>query len=308
MKRIFDFQTIEHNIIYGNTSLETEEVIQSHSEENTDCSRDKKRRILTKKPIIVSVLITIFLALSASYSWYFFTKDNHADTKELNIMTPYFLYLLNPDESNTLEFSVGNIYPGETKQIVICVSNKRPVNETDDNVVDIARDSYFEYDLEFIYTQNIPVNYTIYELKKNTLDIGEQVADGGIVVEEIEDAYWTKVINEGEEDAIALKSTQELDEYNISIDRWQEVFDNENPQIVNRGQYNVYKQDSNGVNLGLTYEYDTENNIENYEYDYYLIEISWQDEEMKFSKYTKETDMLYVIANSKQPQPKEQMD
>ena len=39
-----------------------------------------------------------------------------------------------------------------------------------------------------------------------------------------------------------------------------------------------------------------------YEYDYYLIEMSWK-ENANFSDNAKETDLLYVVVNAKQPEP-----
>ncbi len=41
-----------------------------------------------------------------------------------------------------------------------------------------------------------------------------------------------------------------------------------------------------------------------YEYDYYLIEVTWQDIS-DFDAYKKETDLVYVVVNAKQPRPTE---
>lgn len=252
-----------------------------------------------KKPIIVSVIVTLILALGASFSWYLFSKSTHGDTKDLQIMTPYFLYLLNPDDKTSLQFAVGNIHPGETKQIVICVSNKRPEDSTEE-AIDIARKSNFNYDLEFIYTENLKVKYDIYELEKNPYTSQDTIPEGGIAVEGIENAYWTKrayedTANPGTTFTSPLTVTSDVTE-----DRHESVFGPDTAgsgyaDIINKGKYRLYQYDGNGKELAL--KYDNE-----YEYDYYLIEIGWQDG-VNFSEYTKETDLLYVVVNAKQPKP-----
>ncbi|MBQ3584611.1 MAG: hypothetical protein IJA27_07850, partial [Lachnospiraceae bacterium] len=75
----------------------------------------KKPTKKKKKPIIIAMVITVFLVVGATFTWYLFTKDNHADRQEVQVMAPYFLYLLNPDDQSSLQFSVGNIHPGEIK-------------------------------------------------------------------------------------------------------------------------------------------------------------------------------------------------
>lgn len=249
--------------------------------------RNKKKR---KKPILISCIIMIFLVLGATFTWYLFTKDNHGDRKEAKIMTPYFLYLLNPDDTHSLQFSVGNIHPGETKQIVICVSNKKPVDD-DFGSIDIARESDFNYDLEFIYTENLAVNYKIYEMEKHT-DDGTAMPEDAVVLESIDGMYWTKAASGDGTQPVPLVMASDVTET-----RHTEVFGNAVvDDVINKGRYELYKQDSNGNPLHLTYKNDT------YEFDYYMIEISWKDN-IKFADYTKETDLLYVVVNAKQPEP-----
>ncbi len=269
--------------------------------ENPKGKKYNKRK-LNKKIVTVSVLITVFLAVGATFTWYLFTKDNHGDRKEINIMTPYFLYLLNPDDTTSLQFSVGNLHPGETKQIVICVSNKRPADVEDDSI-DIARESKFNYDLEFIYTENLPVNYDIYELEKKEYVNEADVPDEGILVEGVSSdtnkVYWTKKkqIIDGTEKTNPLTITRD-----VTKERLKSVFGEENPPgVINKGKYLLYQYDgqSEPKQMGLEYKDNT------YEFDYYLIEITWKDGVM-FSDYTKETDLIYVVVNAKQPEPKKQ--
>jgi hypothetical protein len=58
--------------------------------------------------------------------------------------------------------------------------------------------------------------------------------------------------------------------------------------------------------MKLAYHID-ENGLGSYEYDYYLIEIKWQDIN-NFDDYKKETDLVYVVVNAKQPRPVEKPD
>lgn len=254
--------------------------------------------IKNKKIVVISLIITVFLAFSTTFSWYLFTKDNHADRQDAEVMAPYFLYLLNPDDQYSLQFSVGNIHPGETKEIVVCVSNKRP-SDVVDNSIDIARESKFNYDLEFIYTDNLPVNYNIYELKKYDISDTSEYDDNSIVVEGVEDFYWNK--SEGRKNADGTPKPLDISK-NVTNERLNQVFGSEDTSaVVNKGNYLLYQEDgqSSPEPLGLEYK------NEEYEFDYYLIEISWKDG-ITFNDYTKETDLLYVVVNAKQPLPKEQ--
>lgn len=265
----------------------------SSDNEKSESSKGKKRH---KKPLIITVAVVCILALAATFSWYLYTKDNHADKKDIKIMTPYFLYLLNPDDKNSLQFSVGNIHPGEVKQIVFCVSNKKP-DDVSDGSIDIARESNFNYDLEFIYTENLLVNYNIYELKKSSYSDEADIPEDGIVVDGVDNVYWQKMIKDGETSAAPLSYTRDE-----TATRLNELFGNDGTGIFNKGKYFLYQNDTNGNPLAL--EYKNTDGVSQYEYDYYLLEISWQDG-VDFSKYTKETDLVYVVVNAKQPKPVE---
>lgn len=263
-----------------------------------------------KKLVIIAALITLFMAFGTSFGWYIFTKDNQAERPQVQIMAPYFLYLMNPDAKTSLQFSVGNIHPGETKQIVICVSNKRPV-DVPNTSIDIAKDSKFNYDLEFIYTENLPVTYEIFELEPYELTGAELPDPDAIVVEGIVDSYWKKTEHQLNADGTpkALSVTKD-----VTNERLAEIFeldpeaadfntqiDNIKMNVGNTGKYLLYQKDSqvDAQPLGLEYKNDE------YEFDYYLIEIAWI-ENTNFIDYTKETDLLYIVVNAKQPLPKEQ--
>ena len=124
---------------------------------------------IRKKPFFMVISIMLFLLVGGSFAWYLLSGQKHeADTNDLKIMSPYFLYLLNPGDNRSLQFSVGNIHPGEVKQVVICVSNQKP-EDSDEIAIDIAKESDFKYDLEFIYTKNLALDYKVYELTKTVI-------------------------------------------------------------------------------------------------------------------------------------------
>lgn len=260
-----------------------------------------KKLNIGKKPFFIVISMILFIAIGGSFAWYLLSGQKHkADTDELKIMSPYFLYLLNPDDSSSLQFSVGNIHPGEVKQVVICVSNQKPTDSVE-TVIDIAKDSDFNYDLEFIYTENLPLDYKVYELTKNSYDESDEVPDGSILIEDVDDFYWTKRL------ASDSSTVTNLSDKNVSEERWEAVFNvdtngdgtidkSDYSGVENKGQYLLFQTDAIGAELHLTYKNSK------YEYDYYLIEMSWK-ENANFSDNAKETDLLYVVVNAKQPEP-----
>lgn len=247
-----------------------------------------KRRALL---FAVTALIGVSLA-AGGFAWYLYDKDNGAD-EDVEVMTPYFLYLKNAQDNDSLQFAVGNLHPGETKQVVICVTNRRPDNEQDNNTVEIARESLFYYDLEFAYTQNLAVDYNIYELEPGTREGGGQLPPNAIVIDGEDELYWTKkggILN---------------DYRNVSSERHADrnVFGTTAVgNIWNAGEYLLYQSDTDRDALQLVYTYDEETGTSNYEYDYYLVEIKWKPD-IIFANYSKETDLVYVVVNAKQVMP-----
>ena len=258
---------------------------------------------IRKKPFFMLISIMLFLLVGGSFAWYLLSGQKHeADTNDLKIMSPYFLYLLNPGDNRSLQFSVGNIHPGEVKQVVICVSNQKPVG-SDEIAIDIAKESDFKYDLEFIYTKNLALDYKVYELTKTVLpdDNNVVIPKGSIVIEGVNGFYWNKktvTINSQEKGTV-----KSLEWKDVSKARWQAVFNDMEKEAVgkiqNKGTYILFQKDTNEHDLHLSYNYDSTNGAQ-YEYDYYLIEMSWKD---GASFPAKETDLLYVVVNAKQPEP-----
>lgn len=248
----------------------------------------KKKFNIGKKPFFIVILLIMFLLVGGTFAWYLvFGIKQQADTKDIPIMSPYFLYLLNPGKSESLQFSVGNIHPGEVKQVVICVSNKKP-DDIIGEEIDIAKESDFKYDLEFIYTENLQLDYKVYELTKNDYNGSGTIPKGSILIENVNGCYWTKRSNGS--------SVTGLEGTNVREARWNSVFGNDGNDVQNKGQYWLYQTDAIGGPLHLTYQNGQ------YDYDYYLIEMSWK-EDAKFSDNAKETDLLYVVVNAKQPEP-----
>lgn len=249
-----------------------------------------------KKIIVLSVCICLALALmGGTLAWYTREEGKRAQTDGATVMAPYNLYLLNPDAESTLQFAVGNLHPGETKQTVICVSNMRPKDYTGDesDMSELAKESEFGYDLMLVHTENLAVNYKIYPLTKNDIVPGKALPDGAIVIDddtnpEVKNYYWTKDQNETLKSDDTLKFTKEM----------RERAGTDQEGIVNAGTYWL-SSDENDMKLAYTID---ETGIGHYEFDYYLIEIDWQDIK-DFDSYRKETDMVYVVVNAKQPRP-----
>lgn len=260
------------------------------------------------------LVLSVVLALTASTmlvtaAWYVIRSKRIVDSQMKDVMVPYNLYLLNADGISNLKFSVGNLHPGETKQEVICVSNKSPLDQTG-TAYEISRTSEFNYQLELACTTNLPVNYTVY-----VLDVAEETTPGAFSVtttyqdsnnvEQTNTNYFVKRTMEvtGENGAPVQRAVA-MTPIDNSAERIHEVFGTTNTtsDIVNVGEYHSYDKDAEGTVLSLDTTID--NGQVEYDRDYYLIEVSWKDG-VDFSQYTKETDLVDVIVRAIQPLPEE---
>lgn len=247
--------------------------------------------------IVLTVCITLFLALSGgTFAWYLREDAKRAQTEAAVVMAPYNLYLMKPNATDTLQFAVGNLHPGEVKQTVICVSNKRPDNYAgdDNDMAGQAKESEFGYDLMLVHTDNLAVDYTVYPLKRQEMHSGTVLPDGAIIMEDDTKGkyYWIKEgIDPVTGEVKALGGTD------ISDDIRQRVFGSQSiGGIVNVGTYWI--SDDENYPMQLAYKNG------NYEFDYYLIEVKWNNIS-NFDDYKKETDLVYVVVNAKQPRPVE---
>ena len=227
-------------------------------------------------------------------AWYSKQDAKRAQTDKAKVMAPYNLYLLNPDAQDLLQFAVGNLHPGEKKETVICVSNHNP-NEKND-MSELAKDSKFGYDLMLVYTENLAINYSIYPLEKHDWpgDGDPNLDENAYIMDDrtMGVCYWTKKTEEVDDQ----KKEITLDGKFMTGDMRKSV-GTDQPGIVNAGAYWISTDDT------MELEYKAGANGEGkYEYDYYLIEIDW-DKNINFDSYRKETDMVFVVVNAKQPRP-----
>lgn len=245
-----------------------------------------------KKIIVLTVCILLCLAAAGStFAWYLKEDAKRARTKEALVMAPYNLYLLSPNASDTLQFAVGNLHPAEIKQTVICVSNKRPVDYTgdDSDMSELAKDSEFGYDLMLVHTENLALDYKVYPLEKHDIPEDGSLPEGAVLMEDDtkDSYYWTK-------QAASLNGSD------ISEDMQKRVFGEQDVSgTVNVGTYWLSEEED----MKLAYQANGSGGG-SYEYDYYLIEVKWKDIS-DFDDYKKETDLVYVVVNAKQPRPVE---
>ena len=58
----------------------------------------KKRNHLTLKIVLILVLMITLSMVLFTHSWYVIDSERKVDSSPTDVMTPYFLYLLNPDD------------------------------------------------------------------------------------------------------------------------------------------------------------------------------------------------------------------
>ncbi|HBA67741.1 MAG TPA: hypothetical protein DCZ40_00045 [Lachnospiraceae bacterium] len=245
---------------------------------------------MTTKRKIAAIAILMILCLAAgggTLAWYLREDVKQAQTDGAEVMAPYNLYLMNPNGRDSLKFAVGNLHPGEVKHTVICVSNRVPEDyEGADNMSELVKDSEFNYELQLVHTENLAVDYAVYPLKQYEMPSQGVLPPGAILMEGDEPSYrqyyWMK-------EASQMRGTDNTEKM------VKEVFgDEDTADVVNIGEYLFFGNED----MNLAYSNGT------YEYDYYLIEVTWQDIS-DFDIYKKETDLVYVMVNAKQPRPTE---
>ena len=193
-------------------------------------------------------------------------------------MDPYCLYLRDGDDVESAKLSVDNLSSGEIKEIPFCVSNEP-------NAGIVMGGGDFDFSLELIYTQNLPLVYRIYELEQQDMSVPSVF-----------------------EDATALRKT--VSGVDVTDKRHDEVFEGiAVTDIVNRGKYLLYEKEgaADGVssadlgNLHLATGRDAGGNT-TYTTRYFLLQIYFP-EVTDFQRYNKETDVIYLVATAKQPRP-----
>ena len=265
-------------------------------------SRAKRTR---RKAWLMLCLSCVILMLTGTMAWYVLDAIREVDSKDTEVMTPYLLYLLNPTDEESLALTVGNLHPGETKQAVICVSSQRP---EDIGIMTISKDSEFSYELELAYTENLAVDFHVYELEQVEAGNGSQGSNAFIVVEDENGQNQKQFKKAGS--GVELEKA----DLNINEKRQEEMYggtEETRKEIVNLGQYDLYQTDANDEMLKLNTNVSVQNGQVTYDKDYYLIEIQWKEtngsgEAIHFEDYRKETDLVYVIVKAMQPKPEEE--
>lgn len=251
---------------------------------------------------ICCTFVGVLLLVGFTFAWYTLQK-REAETKAPNVMKPYYLNLSNPSETSALQLSVGSILHGSTKQIVFCVNTEEAEQINKDTTT-------FAYDLELVHTDNLPLNYKIYELSKlenaedaeSNIIIAEDILIEGAENTTVETTYWEKKTSQ-DGTVSALKGTD------VSAVRHAQVgliasADQESTAgaIINKGTYISYGKTEtidNGLELtvgGIDGAYTSQ---------YFVLEISWKELNGNddYSNYDKETDMIYLLAKILQPEP-----
>ncbi len=243
----------------------------------------------------VAILGT-FMLIGGTFAWYSIVKKE-ATSEAVNVMEPYYLTLLNPSETAVLQLSVGSLMPGNTKQVVFCVSNKN--NEGNDLIQMGGSD--FDYSMELIYTNNLKLNYKIYYLAESDAENGTIVAEDTITVDgntTTEISYWVKALDTAlVGNDVSAKRHVETGLANSESD---DITD-----IINRGTYIEYTNaDNTDANGQKVFYLTSDENQEGYDSQYFLMEIDWDSSaQNNFELYEKETDMIYVVVKALQPEP-----
>lgn len=240
-----------------------------HNHKENQSQKVKKKR---SKKLLIVIMVGVCLLLMIGFAWYYYLSHRQVMSEQREVMPPYYLYLVDEKGTDQLQLTIGNLHPGETKQVVFGVSNKNPEGGSGDSYT-ISKNSKFNYELELAYTQNLPVTYKVYALTK---------AEGSG--------------NDTKKALTAVSKSSELTNKNNN-----KMYGDKVGDTVNLGKYDLYNKTS-GADFDLATK--VENGVVTFDLDYYMIEITWKDD-IRFSDYLKETDLVYVIVNAMQLEPEE---
>lgn len=259
--------------------------------------------------IVAMALVMVLVLAMVTYAWYTLLQNRRVNSEERDVMTPYYLYLVDKNGTDSLNLTVGNLHPGETKQIVIGVTNQRP-NDAGGSSYTIAKDSSFQYELELAHTSNLPLNYQLYAL--NELSESTTASSGDNTT--IDTIELSGMNGKGDDEKTTYKKITLVPNENstsISNKNNKEMYGETETQetTVNWGIYSIYDKTSvredqkSDTDFQLSAKVGEDGKV-TFGLSYYLIELSWKDG-IQFADYLKETDLMYVIVNAKQLEPKE---
>ena len=259
--------------------------------EEGDSVMKKKRQ--TRKIIVMSITIIIFLMILISFAWYLYVVKRPLNTQESQIRVPYYLYILDKDKSDYFSFDIVNLHPAETKQVIFCVSNQDKQGSPTYNP---GRETAFDYELELAYTQNMPITYTLYEVKLDEVQEEEPHDEFSVCVD---GTWWKKTYGMLNPPYLGVNEVKSIQ---ITKDNNTEMYGDDWENIINKAMYQVYSMETPGVErLNLSVGKDSSGSTL-YDYDYYMLEIKWQ-ENADYVEYLKETDLIYVKVNAIQARP-----
>lgn len=217
------------------------------------------------------IIAALLLLIGGTFAWYTVSKRT-AKSKPVEIAEPYQLTLRDAGDQVLQQIPIGNLFLGEKKQVVYSVSSK-----DDDGTIG----STFDYAMELIYTENLPLQYEIYQLEAVTEDYKNEP--------DVLPAYYENTQTNTKEVRYYRKKQTLLSGTDISVKRRQEA--GVTDTIINRGVYTEYTRDADGQKLHL-------GNTEDTCQQYFLLEMQWENVVTNISKYEKETDMIYIVARS----------
>lgn len=226
-----------------------------------------RRRHCLRIPVqLAVVLVGLFICIGGTFAWYTWL-ERAADSKDAEVMEPYYLYLRDENDTEMVRLALDSLFAGETKNLYFCVSNGP--NEESGDIGEMGGGN-FDYTMELVYTQNVPLTFKLYELDSFE---DTAMADGGTPLNVTED-----------------KTTE----------RHQAMFgDISVTDIVNKGKYDTYINGKDGGKLHL--ETGTVDGKETYMSRYFRLEVTCTA--ATFDDYRKETDMIYLLVKAEQPKP-----
>ena len=215
---------------------------------------------------LVVVLVGLLVCIGGTFAWYTWL-ERAADSKDAEVMEPYYLYLRDENDTEMVRLALDSLFAGETKNLYFCVSNGP--NEESGTIGEMGGGN-FDYTMELVYTQNVPLTFKLYELDSFE---DTAMADGGTLL----------TVNE---DKTAERHQAMFG--NISVD-----------DIVNKGKYDTYINGKDGEKLHL--ETGMVDGKETYMSRYFRLEVTCDAK--SFDNYRKETDMIYLLVKAEQPKP-----
>lgn len=262
---------------------------------------NRQKRFNNKNKRLAFILgIIIILVIPIAVAWFYYGKK-YTKTDSASIMTPYSLYLLEANQQDRLRLTVGNLHPGETKSIVVCVSSHDVGNNTT-----APREGLFPYTLELAYTTNLPLNYTIYEIEKagDNATSGDYCSEYTTTVNETTTTtkYWFNRVKKGGSTVGSLDRDTGKDDLSESNNKEMYGSNYTDNDIVNWATYDTY---SKSKLTDSEFQLSLNDSDESKQYNYFAIEISWKDNISDFSLYTKETDLVYLVVRAGVPKPVE---